>query len=97
MRSALPAPPWVLFEDALAPAEVAASRLLTDCRGSAAAATRAELPAFFAAITAASAAGWHVALAYVIGFFIMLAISGWQPSPNHRPPVSAETQSLWQS
>ena len=41
--------------------------------------------------------GWHVALAYVIGFFIMLAISGWQPSPNHRPPVSAEKQSLSQS
>jgi hypothetical protein len=23
--------------------------------------------------------GWHVALAYVIGFFIMLALHGWQP------------------
>jgi Na+/H+ antiporter NhaD/arsenite permease-like protein len=23
--------------------------------------------------------GWHVALAYVVGFFIMLAIHGWQP------------------
>jgi hypothetical protein len=23
--------------------------------------------------------GWHVALAYVIGFFIMLAFIGWHP------------------
>jgi hypothetical protein len=25
--------------------------------------------------------GWHVALAYVIGFFIMLAVLGWHPDP----------------
>ena len=25
-------------------------------------------------------AGWHVALAYVLGFFIMLALSGWHPT-----------------
>jgi hypothetical protein len=23
--------------------------------------------------------GWHVAVAYVIGFFVMLAIIGWHP------------------
>jgi Na+/H+ antiporter NhaD/arsenite permease-like protein len=25
--------------------------------------------------------GWHVAVAYVIGFFFMLAIIGWHPDP----------------
>jgi hypothetical protein len=23
--------------------------------------------------------GWHVAIAYVIGFFIMLGVHGWEP------------------
>jgi Na+/H+ antiporter NhaD/arsenite permease-like protein len=32
--------------------------------------------------------GWHVALAYVIGFFVMLAILGWHPDPDHRKRVS---------
>ncbi len=26
--------------------------------------------------------GWHVAVAYVIGFFVMLALIGWHPDPN---------------
>ena len=26
--------------------------------------------------------GWHVALAYVVGFFVMLAILGWHPTPK---------------
>ncbi len=26
--------------------------------------------------------GWHVALAYVIGFFVLLAVLGWQPQPK---------------
>jgi Na+/H+ antiporter NhaD/arsenite permease-like protein len=30
--------------------------------------------------------GWHVALAYVIGFFVMLVTLGWQPSERHRGP-----------
>ncbi len=35
--------------------------------------------------------GWHVALAYVVGFFIMLAIVGWHPHPPHvQPPSAAE-------
>lgn len=25
--------------------------------------------------------GWHVALAYVVGFFVMLALVGWNPHP----------------
>jgi len=29
-------------------------------------------------------AGWHVALAYVIGFFVMLAVVGWHPQPPHK-------------
>jgi Na+/H+ antiporter NhaD/arsenite permease-like protein len=28
--------------------------------------------------------GWHVALAYVIGFFVMLAILGWHPNEKHK-------------
>ena len=26
-------------------------------------------------------AGWHVALAYVVGFFVLLALLGWHPDP----------------
>lgn len=29
-------------------------------------------------------AGWHVALAYVIAFFIMLAVAGWHTHPPHK-------------
>lgn len=32
--------------------------------------------------------GWHVALAYVIGFAILLMTLGWQPHEAHRPPVA---------
>ena len=37
--------------------------------------------------------GWHVAIAYVIGFFVMLAVIGWHPDAPHKmrvdmPPVS---------
>ena len=28
--------------------------------------------------------GWQVAIAYVIGFFVMLAVLGWHPDPDHR-------------
>ena len=28
--------------------------------------------------------GWHVTLAYVIGFFFMLAVLGWHPDPPHK-------------
>jgi Na+/H+ antiporter NhaD/arsenite permease-like protein len=33
--------------------------------------------------------GWHVALAYVVGFFVMLAIVGWNPDAPHRKRISA--------
>jgi len=36
--------------------------------------------------------GWHVALAYVIGFFFMLAVLGWHPNPPHKThPAAPET------
>jgi Na+/H+ antiporter NhaD/arsenite permease-like protein len=28
--------------------------------------------------------GWHIALAYVIGFFVLLAVLGWHPNPPHK-------------
>jgi hypothetical protein len=28
--------------------------------------------------------GWHVAVAYVIGFFVMLAVLGWHPNAPHK-------------
>ncbi|MDP2433976.1 MAG: citrate transporter [Pseudomonadota bacterium] len=33
--------------------------------------------------------GWHVALAYVIGFFIMLGTVGWHPHTPHKEPAQA--------
>ena len=35
------------------------------------------------------AAGWHVALAYVVSFLIMLAILGWQPDQPHKKRIGA--------
>jgi Na+/H+ antiporter NhaD/arsenite permease-like protein len=37
--------------------------------------------------------GWHVALAYVVGFMVMLAVLGWHPDTGHKKnvaPVVAE-------
>ena len=31
--------------------------------------------------------GWFVAVAYVLGFFVMLAILGWKPDPDHKKRV----------
>ncbi|HEX6138790.1 MAG TPA: citrate transporter [Casimicrobiaceae bacterium] len=33
-------------------------------------------------------AGWHVALAYVIGFALMLTVHGWAPDAPHRTPAT---------
>jgi hypothetical protein len=33
--------------------------------------------------------GWHVAVAYVVGFFVLLAVLGWHPEPLHKPSVPA--------
>ena len=32
--------------------------------------------------------GWHVALAYVIGFAVLLLLSGWHPHAPHRVPAA---------
>jgi Na+/H+ antiporter NhaD/arsenite permease-like protein len=32
--------------------------------------------------------GWHVTVAYVIGFSVMLAVLGWYPQPKHEAPSS---------
>jgi Na+/H+ antiporter NhaD/arsenite permease-like protein len=38
--------------------------------------------------------GWHVAVAYVIGFFVLLAVLGWHPDkPHQRPAAAAATHS----
>ena len=35
--------------------------------------------------------GWHVALAYVVGFAVLMAVMGWEPHERHKPaPVSAQ-------
>lgn len=33
--------------------------------------------------------GWHVAVAYVIGFFVMLAVVGWHPHEPHKSEATA--------
>jgi len=33
--------------------------------------------------------GWHVTLAYVVGFAVMLAILGWHPDTDHRAAPAA--------
>jgi len=36
--------------------------------------------------------GWHVILAYIVGFAVMLAILGWHPVAPHRHIAPAVTQ-----
>jgi Na+/H+ antiporter NhaD/arsenite permease-like protein len=33
--------------------------------------------------------GWHVAVAYVVGFFVLLATLGWHPDEGHKKAVEA--------
>jgi hypothetical protein len=35
---------------------------------------------------------WHVAIAYFVGFFVMLAILGWQADANHRKRAEFQGQ-----
>jgi Na+/H+ antiporter NhaD/arsenite permease-like protein len=41
--------------------------------------------------------GWHVAIAYILGFFVLLYSLGWQPHPPHKahakPPAEAHQKS----
>lgn len=44
--------------------------------------------------------GWHIAVAYVIGFFVMLAVLGWHPEPKRVKPgatPAATTQPTMQT
>jgi Na+/H+ antiporter NhaD/arsenite permease-like protein len=36
--------------------------------------------------------GWHVAIAYVIGFFVMFAVLGWHPNAPHKAKPAAALQ-----
>jgi Na+/H+ antiporter NhaD/arsenite permease-like protein len=38
--------------------------------------------------------GWHVAVAYVIGFFVMLAVLGWHADVQHRKRVEAPVTAI---
>jgi len=38
--------------------------------------------------------GWPVAVAYVIGFFVMLAILGWHPDAGHKKRVEAPASAI---
>ena len=29
--------------------------------------------------------GWHIAVAYVVGFLVLLAVMGWEPNERHKP------------
>jgi len=31
--------------------------------------------------------GWHVVVAYVLGFFVLLSVVGWQPTATRDAPV----------
>ncbi len=35
--------------------------------------------------------GWHVAVAYVVGFMVMLAVLGWHPDEGHKKAVAPAT------
>jgi len=39
--------------------------------------------------------GWHVTVAYVTGFFVMLAVLGWHPDPPHRKRVDQRSIQAW--
>jgi hypothetical protein len=32
--------------------------------------------------------GWHVTVAYIAGFFVMLALVGWHPTPKRGEPIA---------
>jgi hypothetical protein len=34
--------------------------------------------------------GWHVAVAYVVGFFVLYFTLGWHPHPQHRDKQTQE-------
>jgi hypothetical protein len=40
--------------------------------------------------------GWHVAVAYVIGFFVMLTVLGWHPDQAHKKGMAAPSSATAQ-
>jgi hypothetical protein len=38
--------------------------------------------------------GWHVTLAYVVGFAVMLAVTGWHPTPKKGSPVPVPAKTM---
>jgi Na+/H+ antiporter NhaD/arsenite permease-like protein len=38
--------------------------------------------------------GWHVAIAYVIGFFVLLAVLGWHPNAPHKAKTAETPRAL---
>ncbi|MCK9400523.1 MAG: SLC13 family permease [Bacteroidales bacterium] len=38
--------------------------------------------------------GWHVALAYVVSFFVMLGVVGWHPHAPHKKGMDANTPAM---
>jgi hypothetical protein len=36
--------------------------------------------------------GWFIAVSYVVGFFVMLAIVGWHPDAPHKKRVEQNTR-----
>ena len=40
--------------------------------------------------------GWHVAVAYVIGFFVLLAVMGWHPNERHKAAPAKPAASVTQ-
>jgi Na+/H+ antiporter NhaD/arsenite permease-like protein len=38
--------------------------------------------------------GWHVAVAYVVGFFVVMGVLGWQPHAPHKKGRSGETPAM---
>ncbi len=38
--------------------------------------------------------GWHVIVAYVVGFMVMLAVQGWVPQPKHMAPGASAAQQV---
>ena len=38
--------------------------------------------------------GWHVTLAYIVGFLVLLAVMGWQPTPKRGDPPLAPAATI---
>jgi Na+/H+ antiporter NhaD/arsenite permease-like protein len=38
--------------------------------------------------------GWHVSVAYIVGFFIMLGIAGWNPHTPHKKSQESKTEEI---